>query len=183
MQRLTLSAWQIDSAGDLGNKERIAVLYERVPDGRRGDSGALWRHLIRDTSRALRWSIALGAAAFLVTLGVRTGEAHKPVTSKYDYNKDVFPLLREHCARCHVQGGPGPMSLMTYTEAVPWAVSIRDELSDRPHAALAGRSATSPPVKGEHAISARDIDMIIEWASGGTPIEKPGDVETQVAGA
>ena len=28
MQRLTLSAWQIDSAGDLGNKEKIAVLYE-----------------------------------------------------------------------------------------------------------------------------------------------------------
>ena len=28
VQRLTLSAWQIDSAGDLGNKERIAVLYD-----------------------------------------------------------------------------------------------------------------------------------------------------------
>jgi hypothetical protein len=28
VQRLTLSAWQIDSAGDLGNKEKIAVLYE-----------------------------------------------------------------------------------------------------------------------------------------------------------
>jgi Cu/Ag efflux protein CusF len=28
VQRLTQSAWQIDSAGDLGNKERIAVLYD-----------------------------------------------------------------------------------------------------------------------------------------------------------
>jgi Cu/Ag efflux protein CusF len=28
VQQLTLSAWQIDSAGDLGNKEKIAVLYE-----------------------------------------------------------------------------------------------------------------------------------------------------------
>jgi Cu/Ag efflux protein CusF len=28
VQRLTLSAWQIDAAGDLGNKERIAVLYD-----------------------------------------------------------------------------------------------------------------------------------------------------------
>jgi Cu/Ag efflux protein CusF len=27
VQQLTLSAWQIDSAGDLGNKEKIAVLY------------------------------------------------------------------------------------------------------------------------------------------------------------
>jgi hypothetical protein len=28
VQRVTLSAWQIDSAGDLGNKEEIAVLYD-----------------------------------------------------------------------------------------------------------------------------------------------------------
>jgi hypothetical protein len=28
VQRTTQSAWQIDSAGDLGNKEKIAVLYE-----------------------------------------------------------------------------------------------------------------------------------------------------------
>ena len=28
VQRTTLSAWQIDSAGDLGNKEKIAVLYD-----------------------------------------------------------------------------------------------------------------------------------------------------------
>ncbi len=28
VQRVTLSAWQIDSAGDLGNKEKIAVLYD-----------------------------------------------------------------------------------------------------------------------------------------------------------
>ena len=28
VQRVTLSAWQIDAAGDLGNKEKISVLYE-----------------------------------------------------------------------------------------------------------------------------------------------------------
>ncbi len=60
------------------------------------------------------------------------------------------------------------MSLMTYNDAVPWAESIRDELS-------AGRmppwpvDPTSPPVKGGHPISSRDIDMIVVWASGGTP--------------
>ena len=60
------------------------------------------------------------------------------------------------------------MSLMTYKDAVPWAESIRDELT-------AGRmppwpvDPTSPPVKGGHPISSRDIDMIVIWASGGTP--------------
>ena len=55
-------------------------------------------------------------------------EAHKPITSKYTYNDDVFPILRDRCARCHVAGGVAPMSLMTYEEAFPWAESIRAEL-------------------------------------------------------
>src|SRR5207245_8068670 len=87
-------------------------------------------------------------------------DAHKPVTSKYDYNRDVFPLLQEHCGRCHVEGGAAPMSLMTYKDAVPWAQSIRDELT-------AGRmppwpiDPTSPGVKGAHPITSRDLDMIV----------------------
>jgi hypothetical protein len=119
--------------------------------------------------------IPLAIAFFLFVAGGHS-DAHKPVTSKFDYNRDVFPLLREHCGRCHFKGGPGPMSLMTYTEAVPWSVSIRDELT-------AGRmppwpvDPTSPPVKGGHPISARDINMIIEWATGGNP---EGNIETKV---
>ena len=131
----------------------------------------------RRFTRAARPSvvIVLAIACFLVVAGEHT-DAHKPVTSKYDYNRDVFPLLREHCGRCHVKGGPGPMSLMTYADAVPWAVSIRDELS-------AGRmppwpvDPTSPPLKGGHPISSRDINIIVEWASGGTP---EGNTETQL---
>ncbi len=94
--------------------------------------------------------------------------AHTPVTSKYDYNRDVFPLLRDHCASCHVPEGPAPMSLVTYKAAMPWAQSIRDELT-------AGRmppwpvDPTSPPIKGGYPVSSRDIDVMVVWASGGTP--------------
>jgi hypothetical protein len=64
------------------------------------------------------------------------------------------------------------MSLMTYKDAVPWAQSIRDELT-------AGRmppwpiDPTSPGVKGAHPITSRDLDMIVVWASGGTPEGNP----------
>lgn len=64
------------------------------------------------------------------------------------------------------------MSLMTYKGAVPWAQSIRDELT-------AGRmppwpiDPTSPAVKGEHPISSHDLNMIVVWASGGTPEGNP----------
>jgi hypothetical protein len=111
--------------------------------------------------------------ALLLFLGLtKHTDAHKPVTSKYDYNRDVFPLLREHCAQCHVEGGAAPMSLMTYKDAVPWAESIRDEVT-------AGRmppwpiDPTSPSAKGVHPISSHDLNMIVVWASGGTPEGNP----------
>jgi len=101
-------------------------------------------------------------------IAVERSAAHDPVTSKYDYNNDVLPLLRDHCGRCHFEGGPAPMSLMAYQDAVPWAQAIRDELTS-------GRmppwpvDPTSPAVRIGYPISARDLDTIVEWASGGTP--------------
>jgi hypothetical protein len=115
--------------------------------------------------------VALAIVFFLVVATEHT-DAHTPVTSKYDYNRDVFPVLRDHCAGCHVPGGPAPMSLMTYSAAMPWAQSIRDELT-------AGRmppwpvDPTSPPIQGGYPISSRDIDVIVVWASGGTPEGNP----------
>jgi hypothetical protein len=96
------------------------------------------------------------------------GEAHKAITSKYTFNDDVFPIFRDRCARCHVDRGAAPMSLMTYTEAFPWAESIRAEL-------VAGHM---PPwnadegfgsLKHSHTLTARELDVILTWATGGNP--------------
>ena len=82
------------------------------------------------TARYAPFRIPLASIVVLAALvaGVQRGEAHKAVTSKYTYNDDVFPILRERCSQCHVTGGVAPMSLMTYEEAFPWAESIRAEL-------------------------------------------------------
>lgn len=118
--------------------------------------------------------------AFALTIATQHTDAHVPVTSKYDYNRDVFPLLRDHCAACHVAGGAAPMSLMTYKDAMPWGQSIRDELT-------AGRmppwpvDPTSPAVKGAAPISPRDLDVIVVWASGGTPESYTDSQITDVA--
>ena len=53
--------------------------------------------LARKFSRAAKpyaSSSSLRVLFFLVVAGQRT-DAHKPVTSKYDYNKDIFPLLQD----------------------------------------------------------------------------------------
>lgn len=124
--------------------------------------------------QSTRLAIALAGAAFAASLGVARVDAHKPVTSPYDYNTNVFPLLRDHCGRCHVANGAAPMSLMTYKDAVPWAESIRDELT-------AGRmppwpvDSRSPAVKGAHPLTPKELDEIVVWASGGTPHAWTGD--------
>jgi len=107
---------------------------------------------------AAAWSC--GLVALLVASSV---DAHKGITSKFTYNADVYPVFLNRCGRCHIDGGVGPMSLVKYEDAFPWAESIRAELL----------SASPDPhdfVKAAHRqISARELDIVLDWATGGTP--------------
>ncbi|HMD34542.1 MAG TPA: hypothetical protein VKH42_06225, partial [Vicinamibacterales bacterium] len=119
-------------------------------------------------------SLALRCAASLMLIGAAialcsdVGQAHKAVTSKYTYNDDVFPIVREKCTPCHVEGGVAPMSLMTYELAYPWAESIRAELI----------ASHMPPWNADEGVGAfkharrltpKEIDVILTWATGGNP--------------
>jgi len=115
--------------------------------------------------RTTRTIALVGLVALCATLAV---EAHKPITSKYTYNDDVFPILRDRCASCHVQGGVAPMSLMTYEEAFPWAESIRTELIAG-HMPPAQADEAFGELKGAHTLSPKELDVILTWASGGNP--------------
>jgi hypothetical protein len=93
-----------------------------------------------------------------------SADAHKGITSKFTYNADVYPVFLNRCGRCHIDGGVGPMSLLKYEDAFPWAESLRAELM----AATAGDPHDF--VKAAHRqILARELDIVLDWASGGTP--------------
>ena len=112
---------------------------------------------------------ALGASVLAVA--VLPGEAHKPITSPFTFNDDVFPIVREHCGSCHVRGGPAPMSLLTHGDAVPWGESLKLEL-------IAGHM---PPwqidggtgFRNVHALTGRELNILLTWAAGGTPPGSP----------
>lgn len=108
----------------------------------------------------------------ITALGVQMSEAHKPMTSKYTYNDDVFPILQDRCGRCHVSGGVAPMSLLTYKDAVPWAESIRGELiaGHMPPGSLEDGGLA---VKRHAPLTPREIDVLLTWATGGTPLGDP----------
>jgi hypothetical protein len=120
-------------------------------------------------------AFAVGLAIVCATL---PGEAHKGVTSKFTYNADVYPIFLNRCGHCHVAGGVGPMSLLSYEDAFPWAESLRTELLDMDESP-AGASDSTPGgmaaptpnfIKAAHRdLPARELDIVLDWATGGTP--------------
>jgi len=122
------------------------------------------------------WSAVLCAALAIASI---PGEAHKPITSPYTYNEHVFPILKARCGSCHVEGGIAPMSLMTHADAVPWGESIRSEMTaghmppwpaDMPHDGF----------KNGTPLSARELNVLLTWATGGTPPGEPDKVPPAV---
>ena len=99
-------------------------------------------------------------------------DAHKPVTSKYTFSDDVYPIFKEQCGGCHVPGGNAPMSLMTYEDARPWAESIRLELTTGHMPPWYGDPGVAP-LRDVHRLSPRDLDVVLTWATGGTPSGPP----------
>ena len=115
---------------------------------------------------------SIGAAGALVALifafSGQTTEAHKGISSKYNYNEHVFPILRERCGSCHYAGGPAPMSLVDYIAAVPWAESIREALIAQKMPPWYA-DPMGPAVKGGHALPTKELDILLSWVVGGTP--------------
>jgi hypothetical protein len=91
------------------------------------------------------------------------------------FTKDVAPILYKNCTTCHRKGEIGPMSLLTYDEARPYAKSIRDEVSD----------GSMPPwhadpahgkFQNDRRLSAADRDVLVRWANNGAPPGNPADL-------
>jgi hypothetical protein len=106
------------------------------------------------------------------------GVAHKGVTSKFTYNAEVYPVFLNRCGHCHVAGGVGPMSLVSYEDAFPWAESLRTELLDTEGARV---DESESFIRTAHRdVPARELDIILDWATGGTPEGDPAKAPPRV---
>jgi hypothetical protein len=117
-------------------------------------------------------------AATTATWSMRT-EAHKPITSPFTFSDDVLPIVKARCASCHAPGGVAPMSLVTHADAVPWGESIRVELMAG-HMPPWGVESPAGRFRNPQQFSAREMNILLTWASGGTPPGKP-EAEAVVA--
>ena len=119
------------------------------------------------TSRRLA-AVCAPVLLFVLAVGAGTTLAHRPVTSKYTFHQNILPLFQFYCGGCHAPGRIAPMSLLTYEEAYPWAESIKEHLlADTMHPWHDDeRYAT---FRHKQRMSPRELNMIVDWAGGGTP--------------
>src|SRR6266481_3319823 len=77
---------------------------------------------------------AILTAVLLVFGATGIGKAQALATQTPDqvtFAKDVAPILQRSCQNCHRPGNIGPMSLLTYQDARPWAKSMKQQVAQR----------------------------------------------------
>jgi hypothetical protein len=81
---------------------------------------------------------------------------------------DVLPVLERHCQSCHRPGEIGPMPLLTYQQARPWARAIKEAVKTR---AMPPWFAEPEPLKfiNDPSLSAHEIAAVSEWADDAAP--------------
>ena len=93
--------------------------------------------------------------------------AHDPLT-RVTWNADISRIVQARCVGCHAPDGRGPMSLVTYEDARPWARAIKEEVLTRRmpkwHAVRGYGDFRNDP-----SLSPFEIALIVAWADGGAP--------------
>ena len=104
----------------------------------------------------------------VLVLAASAPAAAQPDEERVTFAEHVAPILYESCTTCHRPGQVGPMSLLTYEDARPWARSIREKVLAREMPPW-----DADPVVGtwanDRSLSEEAISTIVAWADGGAP--------------
>jgi len=99
------------------------------------------------------------------TLAVSLAAAAAPNTPP-TFHKDVLPVLQKRCQECHRPGEIGPMSLLSYQDARPWAKAMREAVLSKkmpPWFADAERGK----FENDRSLAPQEIDALVAWADSG----------------
>ncbi len=111
---------------------------------------------------------AIVSAVATVVLTIASGAAAQGVGTSPTFNGEVAQILYDNCVECHRAGEVAPMSLLTYTDARPWARSIKAKVESR----------EMPPwfaddrygsFRNARVLSTEDLETIAAWADAGAP--------------
>ncbi|MFL6449950.1 MAG: hypothetical protein ACJ746_20045 [Bryobacteraceae bacterium] len=111
---------------------------------------------------------AVGLLAFAVPF-----QAHDVIATNLTFARDVSRIFASRCGSCHSSGSSIP--LITYEEARPWAVSIKEQVLSRampPWGAVKGFGDLSP----DNSLTQEEIMIIAAWVVGGAPEGNPASL-------
>jgi hypothetical protein len=122
--------------------------------------------------KAARWALGLfsvSCAVFATTAVAGLQEPTKAaVAGPVTFTKDVAPIFQKRCQNCHHPGSIGPMSLLTYEDARPWARSIKQKVSLRDMPPwFVDRTIGIQKFKNDESLSDHEIATIVKWVDGG----------------
>jgi hypothetical protein len=121
-----------------------------------------------------RSTLCVVSVLALVLLAATDVLPHERETTSVTWNQTISRIMIDRCGSCHREGGTS-FSLLTYDDARPWAVAIRDEILAR----------TMPPwgaVKGfgefrnDSGLSPAQTNLIVSWVEGGVPEGNESDL-------
>jgi len=117
-----------------------------------------------------RTIIAL-AAAGLIGQAVAASAQTTPT-----FSKDVAPILYKNCANCHRAGEIGPMSLLSYKDARPYARAIATRVQNGTMPPWHAADPTHSRFLNDRSLSDADKKVLVAWANGGAPEGNPTDL-------
>jgi hypothetical protein len=117
----------------------------------------------------------LAAIAICGVTGIVQAQTTTP--NQVTFTKDVAPILQRACQNCHRPGSIGPMSLLTYSDARPWAKSIKQQVVQRNMPPwFIDRSVGIQKFKNDGSLSDQEIATISQWVDAGAPMGNARDM-------
>lgn len=118
---------------------------------------------------------ALALAAPVAAQGPST-MAPKPADA-VTYARHIAPIFQQKCQECHQPGSIAPMSLLTYDDAKKYARRIRAKVGSRMMPPWhIDKTVGIQQFKNDRSLSDAQIDAILSWVDGGSPMGDPADL-------
>jgi hypothetical protein len=112
----------------------------------------------------------------LLLVACCAAQGHDIITTSITWSRDISRIVNNHCGSCHHPDGMA-FSLMTYSDARPWAVAIKEEILRRrmpPWGAIKGFGE----FRNDEALTPEEMERIVSWTDGGVPEGEPKDLPT-----
>jgi len=123
-----------------------------------------------------RLLFVLMASLSVATVASAQSTAPAVPASGPTFAKDVAPIMFAKCANCHRPGEVAPMSLLSYSDARPWAKAIKAKVMAREMPPWGANPHLTLPMRNDVSLSDQEIQVMAAWADAGAPRGNDADL-------